>query len=224
MNVVDACIIVFLLLGAVLGFKKGLIKSVVTLVGTILVVVLSFTLKNSVAAFLYTYFPFFNVGIEALNILIYEGIAFLLVFCVLNILLQIIIKISGIVETILKFTIILGIPSKILGAIFGFLEMYVFIFVILFSLAQFNVHNSLITDSKLANKILSNTPFISNVLENSYNATKEVVNLNKNYMNSKDKKALNEKGIEILIKYNVISKENVNKLIEKGKLSTNVLN
>ena len=35
MTIVDAIVILFLLLGAVLGFKKGAIRSLVGLVGTI---------------------------------------------------------------------------------------------------------------------------------------------------------------------------------------------
>ena len=121
LSVLDAVILLFLLLGAVLGFKKGIIKSVVSFIGTILVIVLSFTFKNALSEFLYLHFPFFHVGVDVLNVLIYEGIAFLILFSLLSILLRVVIKISGIIETVLKFTIILGIPSKILGAIFGFL-------------------------------------------------------------------------------------------------------
>lgn len=218
LNVIDAVILLFLLMGAVLGFKKGVIKSVVSFVGTILVVVLSFTLKNPLSVFLYTYFPFFNVGITVLNIFIYEAIAFVLVFAVLSTILGVVIKISGIIETLLKFTIILGIPSKILGAIFGFLEMYLFVFVILFALVQFNVQSSFISDSKLADWILGKTPVVSNVMEDTYKGVKEIVALNKNYQTSQDKEKLNQDGLEILLKYNVLSVDNANKLLEKNKL------
>lgn len=218
LSVVDAIIILFLLMGAVLGFKKGVIKSVVSFVGTILVFVLSFTLKNALSVFLYTHFPFFNVGISVLNILIYEAIAFLILFVLFSAILRILIKISGIIETLLKFTIVLGIPSKILGAIFGFLEMYLFIFVALFLLAQFNVQNSLITDSKMADFILGKTPIVSNVLDDTYTAVKEVVNLNKEYGKNGNTDKLNQDGLDILLKYKVLSVENANKLLEKNKL------
>lgn len=218
LSIVDAIIILFLLMGAVVGFKKGVIKSVVAFAGTILVLVLSFTLKNPLSVFLYTYFPFFPVGIEVLNIFIYEAVAFVILFAILSSILSIIIKISGIIETLLKFTIILGIPSKILGAIFGFLEMYVFVFAILFALVQFNVQNSLISDSKVADFILGKTPFVSHVLEDSYNAVKEVVNLNKEYGKNGNTDQLNQEGLEVLLKYKVLSVENANILLEKNKL------
>ena len=218
LNLIDAIIFLFLFLGVIVGFKKGVIKSLVSFVGTILVLFLSFTLKNPLSVFLYTYFPFFNVGIIVVNILIYEGIAFLILFTILSSVLHIVIKISGIIEMLLKFTIILGIPSKILGAILGLLEMYSFIFAVLFVLAQFNVQNSLITDSKMANFILGKTPVVSTIVENTYLGVKEVIALNKEYQNSQDKEKLNQDGLDILLKYHVLSVENANKLLEKGKL------
>lgn len=219
MNVIDAVIFLFLLCGAVLGFKRGVIKSVVSLVGTILVVALSFALKDALAEVLYTNLPFFKIGTSALNILIYKGIAFLIIFAILSSILKIVIKLSGLLETILKLTIVLSIPSKILGAIFGFIEYYVFAFIILFLLAQFNVESSLITDSKLADKILTNTPVMSNILENSYNGIKELVSLNKTNKAEKQEAINNKDALDIMLKYNLISKEEISKLIEKGKLS-----
>lgn len=224
MNVIDAVILLFLLWGAVLGFKKGVIKSVVSLVGTILVVVLSFYLKNPLSVFLYTYLPFFEFGIAAINILIYEAIAFLIVFSILMAVLKIVIKLSGLIETLLKFTVVLSIPSKILGAIFGFFEYYVFAFIILFILAQVNINSDLITSSKLADKILSNTPVMSNVCNDTYTVVKEIISLNKEYKTSNDKDKLNNEAIDLMLKYNLVSKENVVKLQNKKKFDFKGLN
>ena len=216
MNVIDSVILLFLLLGAVLGFKKGVIKSVVSFVGTILVLLLSFWLKNPLSVLLYTYFPFFSFTIQAVNILIYEAIAFLLVFTLLSIILRIVIKISGFIELLLKCTVILAIPSKILGALFGFLEYYVFIFLILFCLACFNVHTSLISESKLADFILSHSPFISTIATDTYETIKEFTNINKKEMTDEEK---NEESIQVLLKYNIISEENLNRLNKKKKFN-----
>jgi uncharacterized membrane protein required for colicin V production len=219
MSIIDSVIIIFLLLGAVLGFKRGVIKSIVSLVGTILVVVLSFKLKDTFATFLYSHLPFFNIGISALNVLIYEVIAFLIIFAILMSILKILIKISGLIELILKFTVILSIPSKILGAIFGFIEYYIFTFIILFLIAQLNIESSLITESKLANAIMENTPIMSNTIKDTYNGINELITMNKNNQNVNDKNELNEEALNIMLKYNIISKENINKLINSGKIT-----
>ena len=69
---------------------------------------------------MYEKLPFFNFGgifkgVTVLNILIYELIAFFVVLAVLFVLLRIFTFFSFMIEKILDLTIILGIPSKILG-------------------------------------------------------------------------------------------------------------
>src|SRR5699024_5080252 len=165
MTIVDAIVILFLLLGAVLGFKKGAIRSLVGLVGTIAVVVIAYYLKNPVADLLYNFVPFFDFsgsaqGLVTLNILLYESIAYVLVFVILYGLLSLILILTGIIEKFLTMTIILGIPSKIIGAVLGFLEAVVFSFIILFVLLQFNGSHAFIKESTVAMSILDKTPLI----------------------------------------------------------------
>lgn len=224
LSIVDSIIVLCLLTGTVLGFKKGFIKSIVSFVGMILVFILSFYFKSSLAAFLYTHFPFFDIGVPILNILIYEGIAFLLLLALFIAVLRILIKISGLIEMILNFTIVLGIPSKILGAIFGFLEAYLFVFIILFICVQFNIQTALIKESKVASSIIENTPFMSNTLRNSYNAVKEVLNLNAQNENKQSVEKLNQNSLDILLKYKIISVENVKKLIQNNKFKVEDIN
>ena len=79
MNIVDVIIILFLGLGAVTGFVRGFFKQTVMFVGTILVVVLAFLLKNPLSMILYENLPFFQMGgLTALNILLYEALAFII--------------------------------------------------------------------------------------------------------------------------------------------------
>ena len=129
MNIVDILIIVFILLGAFIGFRDGFTKALVNAVGVIIVTVIAYVLKNPVSEILMSFMPFFNFGgITSLNIVLYEVIAFLLVFSVLMIILKIVAVTTGIFETFLKFTIVLGIPSKILGAVVGAIKNYILVF------------------------------------------------------------------------------------------------
>ena len=128
MNIVDILIIVFILLGAFIGFRDGFTKALVNAVGVIIVTVIAYVLKNPVSEILMSFMPFFNFGgITSLNIVLYEVIAFLLVFSVLMIILKIVAVTTGIFETFLKFTIVLGIPSKILGAVVGAIKNYILV-------------------------------------------------------------------------------------------------
>jgi len=224
LTIVDSILILFLLLGAVLGFKKGAIKSLVTLIGTILVVVIAYYLKNPIAELLLEYCPFINfggawAGLITLNILLYEAIAYVLVFVVLSSILSLIIKVSGIIETLLKMTIILGIPSKIIGAVLGFLEALVFSFLILFILLQFNVTSSMVSDSSMARSILDKTPFIGNMVNDTYKAIEEINKLPDKYKNENNKDAYNREILSIMLKYKVVTPETTEKLIIDKKLN-----
>lgn len=219
MSIVDAIIILFLILGALIGFKKGFIKTMVSLIGVILVIVLSFYFKTPIATFMYNYLPFWDFGgLSILNIFLYESIAFLLVFVLLSSVLGIIINITGIIEKLLNVTIVLGFFSKILGAIAGVLEMIVFIFIAAFVLARINVTSELIMESSWARTILARTPVLANVAGPTYNALSEIYELQKEYADTDDKEAYNVDALTSLIRYGVISKEQAKKLIDDGKL------
>ena len=77
-NLIDAIILLIILLGGVIGFKEGVIKKLTSVIGLIIVVILSFTLKNYLSVFFYENLPFFDLwgvfkGIQVLNILFYEA-------------------------------------------------------------------------------------------------------------------------------------------------------
>lgn len=217
-NVIDAIIILFLLTGAVLGFKRGAIQTLATLIGTILIIIIAYYLKNPLSVFLYTYLPFFKLGgifngITVINILIYEAIAFLIVLGVLSVLLSVILKITGILSKIVDHSIILTLPSKLIGIAVGFLEAYVFLFVLLFIFSQFSFSSTVLKDSKYTNIILSKTPFTTG-FKNSYNAFNEIRNLGDNNSSNKDYEALNT-----LLKYDIITTDNAHKLVDNGKIN-----
>ena len=52
----DIIIIMIILFGAIVGFKRGIIKQSVITVGMILVLILSFILKNPVSSIMYNSF------------------------------------------------------------------------------------------------------------------------------------------------------------------------
>ena len=221
MNILDSLIIIFLLVGAGAGLSRGLIKQSVLLVGLIVVLVLSFYIRIPVSTFFYKNLPFFNFdgifkGMSVLNILIYELIAFLLVFSVLYIALRILIKISGIIEKILKATIILGFFSKIGGSIVGIIESYVIIFVVLFVFSQPVLKVSGMEDSKLTPLILNNTPVLSESVKDFRFVFDEIENIVNSY--KEENVDFNEKTIEIFLKYNIVTQENIDILKEKGKI------
>lgn len=219
---IDIIIIMFILFGAIVGFKRGIIKQSVITIGMIFVLILSFVLKNPVSSLMYKYLPFFTFGgilenVAVLNILLYEVIAFFLVFSILSLILTFLIKISSVIEKLLKATIILAIPSKLLGAIFGIIEYYLIVFIVLFILVQptFKLNEiDSFNESKLKNVILEKTPFISGMIEDTLNTFKDV-----SIIINKDKNDdFNCEILDVMVKNKVVERKSIDYLYSKNKL------
>lgn len=224
MNVVDILILVMLLLYVAKGFSNGVIKEGVTFIGGLAVIVISFLLKNPISVFMYQNLPFFKFsgilsGISVLNIIIYEIIAFLIVAAVLLTIYRLVIKVTNLLETILKLTFVLALPSKILGAVVGFIEGIVFVFLVLFVCMQFDMTRSKIEASKYGDKILADTPILGSAISPVYDSLKEIYSVAENYKDATDKAEANLKSFDVLLKYKVISPENADVLVKSGKLN-----
>ncbi len=226
-SVVDIILIVFILLGLYAGQKKGVIKSLISFVGIVAVVIISYALRYRLAEFFIDKLPFINFkgldGLTSINILIYNVIAFVIIFVLLYSILNIILNLTGFIDTLLKFTVIWIIPSKILGAIVGALEAWVFAFLVIWIMSSISVTAPWINNSKVATFMLDKTPLISNYLYGARNAAKDIYNTIDEYNKSeeKDPQAMNVQIMQLQITYGLITPEKANELVETGKL-TNV--
>ena len=222
MNIIDAIIILILLMGAVIGFKQGAIKKTVSFVGTFAIIIIAFMFKNDLSVLFYENLPFFDFwgafkGIQVLNIILYEIIAFLVVFSLLFIVLRMLIVITGFAELLLKATIFLAIPSKILGIFVGLIEYYVYVFIVLFviSLPVFNLVD--LNESKFAGTILNNTPLLSGLADDTVEVYTEVYNIIDNRGN-KSTEELNEEVLTFMLDKKAISYESAKSLIDQNKV------
>lgn len=224
MNIIDLLIIIFILIGAVVGFKRGFTSSLFNFVGVILVVIIAYFLKNPVSEFLMSFCPFFNFGgiikgVTVLNIAVYEIIAFILVFSLLMIGLKALLMATGILETLLKFTIVLGLPSKILGAIVGLIENYIIVFFVLYILSMPNFLDvGFIKDSTYREPILKNTPILSNVAESTLAVLDEFKGLSDKYTETENSNEFNLETLDLFLKYKVVTVDTVEKLDDSGKI------
>lgn len=221
MYILDAIIVIIFILGIMWGIRNGVIKSTVSLLGTILCLIIAFTFKNSLSSVFYKNLPFFELngvfeGVSVINIVIYELIAFLVIFILCNVILKVLIKVTGIIEKIFKLTIVLGFFSKMLGAVVGFIQSYIIVFIFLFIFTQPFITIIGIEDSWLSDKILNSTFLLSDSVKNTRDAINEIYELNNDYKN--DKKLYNKKALELLVDYDIIDEGNVKILKEKGKL------
>ena len=223
MGVVDIIILIFLAFGALLGFKRGFTRQLVSLVGIFVIIILSYLFKNPISIFLYNNLPFFNFGgifkdITVLNVLVYEVIAFFIVFFVLTIVFRILVKITNVFEKLLNATIILGIPSKILGAVLGVVQNLIYTFIVLYILSLPTFNLDIIKDSKVGNLILDKTPILNKIANKTLSVFNQVIELKEEYDTTTNVGEYNQKTLNIMIDSGVITEENAKKLIEKGKI------
>lgn len=220
MNIFGVIVILLIISSGVMGLKKGFLKESVVFIGTILVYIISFLLKDKIGLVLCKWFPFFSFdGLQTLNILVYQLIAFIFIATILFSIATIIFKLTGIIQKLVDITIILTLPSKILGFIFGILEGYIVMFLILIILAIPLRNVELFKESTVVTKIMYNSPILSKTLggvpktiEDILDVTTEIQKTDYN----KNKVALDIMKIEL--DHNIISKEDTLDLIERGKL------
>ncbi len=222
-NVIDIIIVLFILIGGVVGFKEGVLKKLTSVIGLILVVVLAFILKNKLSIYFYENLPFFDLwgvfkGIQILNVVFYEMVAFLLIASLLMLVYRLLLAVTGLIEKILKATVILGIPSKILGFIVGLVEAYIWVYIFLFVLTLPMINIKAIYTSKLASFVMEETPYLSKYTDKTKDIYTNLYNIIDNRQ-EKTNKEVNEEAINLMLKYDIITPESAQKLIDSNKVS-----
>ncbi len=229
MNVIDIGIIMIIISFLAIGSKNGAIKEAINIIGIVVVLIASYILKGYVGHYLCIYFPFLTFkgtaleGISTFNILMYEIIAFLLVFGVLLGFYAILVKGSELVQKLVNMTIILIPISKILGALIAGIKCWLILFVILIAISMPLGTKDLFKESKLANMIIYKTPILSNYTSSFTNSIKEVYEVvdeisKKKKVDKKQQNAANVSCLEIMLKYKLVEKETVKECINSGKL------
>ncbi len=223
MNIIDVIVILTILFCGVSGMHRGLIRSFVSFAGIALVFTISYLLKDPIAEWLSLNLPFFEfggsfAGATILNVVLYQLIAFLIVFIAFMGLYTLLVHISNLVELGLKMTFILEIPSKIGGFIIGLFEglIITLIMIIVLSLPILNL--DIVRESKVKNYLYENSPIIGNVTKNTNKAIDEIIELKDEFKNNKDHEEFNLACLDVLLEHKVIRVGYVQKLMDAGKL------
>lgn len=221
MTIWDIIILIFIFLGLVVGFKRGLTNQLVATIGIVFVVVIAFIVKDPIAEFMYKNLPFFSFGgmfkgVSVLNIIVYEIIAFLIALMILVAIFEFLMYATTIFEKLLKWTLLLGFPSKILGAIVGLIENYIIAFIVLYivSLPTLNIN----IESSIRDKILKHTPFLHVYVDNSLEVINEFTSLKEKYEKETNANKFNKETLDLLLKYDITNVKAIDVLVEKGKI------
>ena len=219
-SIVDVIIILLILMGAIVGFKNGAIKEGTKFIGVFVVIIISFILKDKLMVILYENLPFFDFfglikGIDAINVLFYQLVSFLVIFVALMFVLKVLIVVTGIIEWLLKMTVFLSIPSKILGILVGALEYYVYLFIVLYILNMPIFGLTLVNESKLGTAMLENTPILSDMVDDTVEVYSDVWTVIRNREGLTNKE-VNTYVLATLLDNELITIESARELVESN--------
>lgn len=168
-------LIVFLLLGGLItGFRRGLIVQLIHMTGFIIALVVAYSYYKPLADKFVLWIPYpgvtadtklsFVVGQLDLDETFYRLLAFVLIFIIVKFALQLIASMFD----FLKYLPVLGFIARLTGALFGFIEFYILIFLVLYLgyLLPIEFIQKLIGNSILAGAMFEHTPFLSETVKN----------------------------------------------------------
>lgn len=173
--IVDIIILSFMLLGIYMGYSKGLFRQVFSLFSLIIGYIISLVLSSRIAFLLSNFLPFstnnvvseLNNKVSSLNLNISEGYYKIISFFIIFFGIKLIFFILGnLIGTITKLPVIKSV-NRFLGAVLGFIEVYILIFVVIYFMYVIPVGENitkLLLESKISTFIFENTPILSDIL------------------------------------------------------------
>lgn len=229
LNVFDIGIILLCVMFFIVGFKNGVIKEVCSLVGTIVVFVIAFLVKGFLGNIMCIALPFFELsgpleGISSINVLLYQIIAFMLVFCILLSVYALLMGISTVIQKLVNMTIILIPISKILGGVVALVKGYIIMFAVFLLLMIPLKNESIYSDSRLVKFMLYETPVLSDSVSTVTSSMEEINELTSKVAKQKlSSTEANLRTVDIMLKYKICDEDLIRTLVRKNKL-TNVDN
>lgn len=166
---VNVILLILLIFGFLMGLKRGFILQALHLVGFIVSFVVAAMYYDAIAEKLSLWIPYPELSGDSgwalmlqsssMENAFYNAIAFAIIFFSVKIILQIIASMLDFVASLP----ILNSLNKLAGAILGFIEIYLIMFVILyiFALIPVSTIQEWISNSSIALFIIEKTPFLS---------------------------------------------------------------
>lgn len=165
----DLILLVLLLAGILVGFKRGLVLQFLHMVGFVVALIVAYTYYKPLSENFVLWVPYptvdessrFAIAVEQLNLdeTFYQLLAFALIFFVVNFLLTLIASMFDFI----KYIPVLGFLSRIFGAVLGLIEAHILLFIGLyvFALLPIDGIQNQIENSGIARAILEHTPYFS---------------------------------------------------------------
>lgn len=170
----DLIILIVLAAGLVIGLKRGFIVQVLHLTSFIIALIVAYIYYKPLAQKFVLWVPYpgvtdagsLSIVIDSLDLdrTFYRVLAFAIIFFVVKFTLQIVTSIFD----FLAYLPVLKSVNKLLGAVLGFVEHYLLLFIALYVLVLLPIETiqNLMSKSLLAKLILEHTPIITSMFQN----------------------------------------------------------
>ena len=170
----DLLIIIIMASGIIVGLKRGLIVQMMHLFGFFIALIVAYINYKSLAQLFVLWVPYPGFAENAPSVLgldsidvdasFYQALAFAIIFFATKIVLQIIASIFDFIA----YLPVLNSLNRLLGAVFGFVEFYILMFISLYILALVPIESiqSMLGRSIFTGLILEHTPVITNLFQN----------------------------------------------------------
>lgn len=169
----DLILILLFLGGLITGFRRGLIVQLIHMTGFIVALIVAYIYYKPLSEKFVLWIPYPGVTaasklswtVEQLDLdqTFYRVLAFVIIFIVVKFVLQLVASMFD----FLKFLPVLGFLSRFGGAILGFIEFYILIFLLLSLTAMLPLDSiqGMLGKSLLADAIFEHTPIISETVK-----------------------------------------------------------
>lgn len=168
----DLILLFILLMGFLVGLRRGLILQIVHLIGFIAAYIVAYLYYDDLAPKLKLWIPYPSLGGDgAISLIIknanveevfYRAVSFIILFIAVKIVMHII---GSMLDFLAQFPILKQINGWA-GGIFGFIEVYLIIFLLVYILALVPIDKvqSTIENSFVANIMVHHTPIFSDAI------------------------------------------------------------
>lgn len=229
--IIDIILLLIIVKSAFSGFKRGFFREILDIIAMIIAIIIAFKYMGVVSDIFYQTLPFFNikilgVSIVAINILIYQIIAFIILTVLIYAGANILISVTGLIKKAISIKLApkIDLLYSLFGGIIGLLNGYVIVFILLIILSPFLNNFSIYRNSSIKNIILYKTPILTKQADKYTKALSDVTDLTDKI--SKDKKKIkhsnqyNLEALDIMLKYKVVSVKTISRLNDSNKLSS----
>lgn len=164
MNYIEIIMIIFILVGLIVGWSKGFWKTGTDLLAMFISMVIASMLKKPLAILLMKILPFIEFGkdIYSLNILFYYIIAYFVIFLLIMVIYQAIMIRTGLDEILVEKSFSSSILSKSISSILGLPFMIIVLYNLLLIVNFPYINVKAIDNSNLIDRFFTKTLILNN--------------------------------------------------------------